>query len=261
MSVTPGHEPFLRAICDAPDDDAPRLVFADWLDENGDPDRAEFIRKHVQLARNPDVVNIERRCEELFGANGRKWVTELPGTAALWAAFDVGHVARPRAVRRQVTDDDGPVDTWIECSPELRDWNRGFPATIYVQGSGDVFFDVLGRVAELVPVIRLRLMHLSNMDAVAISLANSPFLRRLRELIVPWGRLTDAAVMALANSQFATELRAVYLNAGDLSYRAARALAESPSLNKIEVLHLLHGHINDADRAQLRARFGFAVHC
>jgi serine/threonine-protein kinase len=35
---------FLRAIADAPDDDAPRLVYADWLDEHGQPDRAEFIR-------------------------------------------------------------------------------------------------------------------------------------------------------------------------------------------------------------------------
>jgi uncharacterized protein (TIGR02996 family) len=35
---------FLRAIADAPDDDAPRLVYADWLDEHGQPDRAEFVR-------------------------------------------------------------------------------------------------------------------------------------------------------------------------------------------------------------------------
>jgi uncharacterized protein (TIGR02996 family) len=28
--------PFLRAVHDAPDDDLPRLVFADWLDERGD---------------------------------------------------------------------------------------------------------------------------------------------------------------------------------------------------------------------------------
>ncbi len=39
---------FLAAILAAPDDDAPRLEFADWLDENGQPERAEFIR--VQCA-------------------------------------------------------------------------------------------------------------------------------------------------------------------------------------------------------------------
>ena len=35
---------FLRAIADAPGDDAPRLVYADWLDEHGQPDRAEYLR-------------------------------------------------------------------------------------------------------------------------------------------------------------------------------------------------------------------------
>ena len=41
----------LRAICDNPEDDAPRLVYADWLDENGDPLQAEFIR--LQLQHSP----------------------------------------------------------------------------------------------------------------------------------------------------------------------------------------------------------------
>ena len=48
------HDPFLRAIAAAPDDDLPRLVYADWLDEHGDPDRAEFIRAQCELARLPD---------------------------------------------------------------------------------------------------------------------------------------------------------------------------------------------------------------
>lgn len=41
----------LRAVLDAPADDAPRLVYADWLDEHGDqPERAEFIRVQVEYA-------------------------------------------------------------------------------------------------------------------------------------------------------------------------------------------------------------------
>jgi uncharacterized protein (TIGR02996 family) len=39
----------LRAICETPGDDAPRLVYADWLDEHGDPRQAEFIRLHIAL--------------------------------------------------------------------------------------------------------------------------------------------------------------------------------------------------------------------
>ena len=43
---------FLEAICATPQDDTPRLVYADWLDEHGDPARAEFIRVQVELARH-----------------------------------------------------------------------------------------------------------------------------------------------------------------------------------------------------------------
>ena len=38
------HAAFLNTIREHPDADLPRLVFADWLDENDDPARAEFIR-------------------------------------------------------------------------------------------------------------------------------------------------------------------------------------------------------------------------
>jgi uncharacterized protein (TIGR02996 family) len=44
---------FLDAICAAPDDDTPRLVFADWLEEHGEPERAEFIRVQCRIAREP----------------------------------------------------------------------------------------------------------------------------------------------------------------------------------------------------------------
>jgi uncharacterized protein (TIGR02996 family) len=44
----------LRAVLAEPEDDAPRLIYADWLDEEGEGDRAEFIRVQCALARrNP----------------------------------------------------------------------------------------------------------------------------------------------------------------------------------------------------------------
>ena len=44
----------LAAVLAAPDDDAPRLVFADWLEENGEPERAAFICCQIELARLGD---------------------------------------------------------------------------------------------------------------------------------------------------------------------------------------------------------------
>ena len=42
---------FIKAIARAPDDDSVRMVYADWLDEHGDPNRAEFIRIQCGLAQ------------------------------------------------------------------------------------------------------------------------------------------------------------------------------------------------------------------
>ncbi len=42
---------FMRAIIERPDDDVPRMVFADYLDERGEAERAEFIRVQCELAR------------------------------------------------------------------------------------------------------------------------------------------------------------------------------------------------------------------
>src|SRR5688500_14989487 len=44
---------FLDALRDDPDDDTTRLVYADWLDEHGECERAGFIRLAVRLERLP----------------------------------------------------------------------------------------------------------------------------------------------------------------------------------------------------------------
>jgi len=69
---------FIRAIVAAPDDDIPRLVFADWLEESGDESdraRAEFIRVQCESASlpadDPRRAELERREEELLRSHGR----------------------------------------------------------------------------------------------------------------------------------------------------------------------------------------------
>ena len=52
------------AVCADPADDAVRLVYADWLEENGQPERAEFIRTqcaHARLGRDDPREEALRR--------------------------------------------------------------------------------------------------------------------------------------------------------------------------------------------------------
>lgn len=48
-------EALLAMVCEHPTEDTPRLLFADWCEENGEADRAEFVRVQVELARLPIV--------------------------------------------------------------------------------------------------------------------------------------------------------------------------------------------------------------
>lgn len=62
---------FLRAICDEPGDDTPRLVFADWLDEHDERERAEFIRVQCRLNHlgNPPHQVLEAIISSPYGPN------------------------------------------------------------------------------------------------------------------------------------------------------------------------------------------------
>src|SRR4051812_4506141 len=51
----------LRAVVTGPTDDAPRLVYADWCDENGRPDRATLIRRMVAVPSAVFVWNQSTR--------------------------------------------------------------------------------------------------------------------------------------------------------------------------------------------------------
>lgn len=52
------HEAFLAAIKANRDDDAPRLVYADWLQEHGEPERAELIRLQCNRLDTRNMTHI-----------------------------------------------------------------------------------------------------------------------------------------------------------------------------------------------------------
>lgn len=80
-------DPFVAAVRAAPDDDLPRLIFADYLEERGDP-RGPFIRAQIALARMP--ADDPRREEhvaveaESLAAHEAEWLGDLADTLYRW---------------------------------------------------------------------------------------------------------------------------------------------------------------------------------
>jgi len=72
-------EAFVQAIAANPADDLPRLVFADWLDEHGEPERAEFIRTQIRWhhADADERKSLDARAEELFKEHWQRWFAPL----------------------------------------------------------------------------------------------------------------------------------------------------------------------------------------
>ncbi len=75
-------EAFYQDILEHPDDRAPRLIYADWLEERGDA-RGEFIRLHcaaTDLAPgDPAREPLARRLRELLALHEADWAEELVG--------------------------------------------------------------------------------------------------------------------------------------------------------------------------------------
>ena len=143
--------PFLKALLAEPDDDTLRLALADWLDENEQSPRAEFIRVQIELATG--VADRERRCalearqRDLLIAHETEWVQ--------------------------------PLAKVLKCQPgKWGGWvfRRGFVE--YFRLSGDRLLCCAQRLAELTPIRQI------NMEKVNVNPAfwSQPWLRSLTHL-------------------------------------------------------------------------------
>jgi uncharacterized protein (TIGR02996 family) len=80
---------FVAAIEADPDSDLPRLAWADWLDDHGEPERAELIRVQCELARHPSP-KLRGRERAVLNALGRVWPAGLAGLRAFNLPFRQG---------------------------------------------------------------------------------------------------------------------------------------------------------------------------
>ena len=89
-------EALMRAILEAPDDDAPRLIFADWLEENGWYWDATHLRQRVALPRTEEL---QIRAALLRGLHPLEpmpeWTRMLLGRAVVSRGFVQGVELEP----------------------------------------------------------------------------------------------------------------------------------------------------------------------
>src|SRR5262249_29437560 len=79
-------EPFLSAIEAAPDDLLARSVYADWLEERGDP-RADYLRLEERLRATPfeatDRQSLGQRWREIRATLDRAWLQQVEAGSIL----------------------------------------------------------------------------------------------------------------------------------------------------------------------------------
>ena len=246
-------EAFLRAIYDAPDDNTPRLVYADWLDEHGDPDRAALIRAQCESDRLP--------------VEGRDWTDEL--------ATREGRLTR-RVYGPPASVDDLPVrgflvrDTIEVTAAQLAD-AVGFRTTAVIDHpewfgatrltitagaiTGAVQVETLFTSPATARVTRLDLRGIETAAPVRYSVQDTSGFNLLDTEVRPV--ITVLGVEALANHRGARRLTELLLTENELDNDAARFLVRSPYLTRLTRLDILGGNrLRGRTWQQVLERFG-----
>jgi uncharacterized protein (TIGR02996 family) len=202
----PQEEAFLADIREHADDDGPRVIYADWLEENGNPDRAEHIRLECELARRADgdprkEALLDRRLE-LLRAHLKEWTQAFPA----WA-----RPVQAQHFRRGFVE-------YIDCT-----------ALQFIRHGQALF-----RVAPI------RKVWLRSVRPHVAELAASANLKGLTYLSLHGAGLDGQDLCTLLASPHLTDLRELSLSSNDINMRVPglQALAEWEPLARVTDLHL-----------------------
>src|SRR5262245_37010710 len=262
---------FLRTILDRPDDDNPRLVYADWLQENGDPDRAEFIRAQIGLDRaaddDPDRAELTGRAEALLARKGRGWLRPLQELvvsaefgftrgfvedARLSSAQFLVHGERLFALtplRRLTLSDMGPGLGMMPHSPLLA---RLEGLDLGGCWQGDAVVTALGASPHLGGLASLGLSRIGLGPAGAEALARFTGLNGLRSLTLSSNSgIGDAAARALAGSAFLPGLSEIGLGSAGLTDEGLRVLLGRLGRGQLTRLDLSYSNLGVAGARRL----------
>jgi uncharacterized protein (TIGR02996 family) len=233
----------LAAIAAHPDDDTPRLVYADWLDEHNDPGpagrasspggagpgtnaiRAEFIRVQVAVHRlearpaeeQREHVHLWRRQQELLDNHRRDLLGPIADEMhALDAVFERGFLSQVQLSAPAFLKNARSVAA-LRPAPRVR-----------LECTGEVQLAAVVACAEAACVESLALSG-SVPARLYADLGNARHFARLEVLRVRYGQLGDTELAVLANGVGLPRLSELDLEAAYVTDAGLRALVASLS--------------------------------
>jgi uncharacterized protein (TIGR02996 family) len=250
---------FLREIKDNPDDNTPRLVLADWLEEHDDP-RGELIRLQCRRARpGPELALLERHRDEWLGVLAEKGIicefrrglVKVTGGARKLLSKRMAALPPAEALawvdHLYLYDMNAEAVTKLAQSPH---WtcltSLDLSGTVYYADHlvRDHYTVGIGREGAIGLTSVPALSHLSELrlwgndigaEGIAV-LAASPNLSRLRSLDLSSNNLRDDGASALASSRSLTSLVELCLNQNRIGAGGFAALARWPGLSRLKTL-------------------------
>ena len=264
---------FLDYIVANIDEDTPRLAYADWLAENGQDARAEFVRVQVERARLPawDAAQIRLRLREqdLLDRHGEEWLAELPTiTGARWEGFRRGVVAEVsfssfESMRKNVhaCRAVAPVEAVTVHWPrrrEVRQADKPIAELRELTLTGNPEYEAFDWVAESPQLATLRVLTAGGVFSDLEALLASPHLANLRSLRLPANGLQDRGFVAVAEAATLTALEELDLSAAGRYERydpdAVLRLMSWPGLATVRTLNFAGNNLTrDGLRDLLRS--------
>jgi uncharacterized protein (TIGR02996 family) len=258
------HDALLHAIAEHPEEDTPRLMYADWLEENGQPERADFVRNQVGLgqigiddpARRPLVQKNVRYLMNFVP----QWKVELPQIPGVeWGDFNRGLIEEVQATTEQPIIDHATEIFAVPGIHVLRLRWLGTPPAPHGLPRRTSAGEKLARVAELIRLRVLRLVAARAQAGTLRDLLASPHLGKLTALDLHGNRADDSVAEDIADGRF-PDLAELWLGNNQVGADGALALAQSPHLTKLRLLDLSGNRgIDHATRTALKRRFGSAL--
>ncbi len=281
-------EALLTTIYENPEVDAPRLIFADWLDEHGQPDWAEFIRIQVEMRNERRTHDrITPRLDELFLRQKEMFKRPWSELLRRCGCSTIGHysagfptVAFTMSALRFPTD-----------GPELLRWFGVLRRVFFELCSGSVELVLSQPAIDSVRYLGLQ-CHLDDTPATASDLVairtttaldnligleikgrgtnsvrtgsqlcatlRNARMPRLKELRLSAIRIRDAGIRHLVAANW-PNLRFLEISAAGLTDSVGDRLTDSEVLGQLDQLKLAGNRFSGAGRQSLMNCFGNRV--